>query len=97
MRLASALYANYYPYEEMELFDDYKVVIHPQDLQEGDVLLVHGGADISPSLYNKGVSSYTGAQEQLSARDFAEWELMLKARALGLPMHTASVLPYRYQ
>lgn len=86
MNLASAIYSGFYPYDQMGLFKEYKVVMQPDDLTTDDVLLVHGGSDISPSLYQKAVGSRTGASHQLSGRDHCEWQLMKKAKTLGIPI-----------
>lgn len=50
-----------------------QVVNKPSDLKEKNALLIlHGGADISPSLYGARVSSYTGADDRPSHRDELE-------------------------
>lgn len=92
MKLASALYASFYPFDEFKhddktpFFTDFRGVSTPGELTMEDCLLVHGGADISPSLYNKAVSRYTMADAQLSNRDHAEWQLMKRAKELGIPI-----------
>jgi len=92
MKLASALYGSYHPFDSMMLaenkpmFDDFLCVKKPDQLTTDMALLVHGGADISPSLYRKKVSSYTQAEASFSARDFAEWQLMKEANKLGIPI-----------
>jgi putative glutamine amidotransferase len=70
----------------MQLFDDYVVGERPKDLVEGDCLVVWGGADISPSLYNKAVGQATGADDRPSFRDAAEWELMKAAKEKKIPI-----------
>lgn len=86
MKLASALYRGHYPFDEMGLFDEYNVVTFPRDLDRNSVLVVWGGGDISPSLYNKPVGKATYADAALSRRDFLEWQLMCEARDLGIPI-----------
>ena len=41
----------------------------PNELNSESILVVHGGADIHPSLYNKGRSSRSGAYNKPSERD----------------------------
>lgn len=86
MKLFSAVYPSYYPFDEMDLFDDFAGAKEPSDLEEGGALVVWGGGDISPSLYKKDVSKYTGAQATLSHRDFCEWKLMHRAKSLEMPI-----------
>lgn len=87
MKLASALYDSFYPFDKFEgLFTDFYCAVKPVDLQPDSVLVVWGGADISPSLYNKPVSTYTNADEKLSHRDYGEWSLMNRAKDMGLPI-----------
>lgn len=84
MRLASALYDSFYPFQEMGVFDDYNLVISPNELQLDHCLVVWGGGDISPTLYNKAVSKHTEAGVLPSKRDAHEWALMQRAEKLGI-------------
>lgn len=86
MKLASAIYPSFYPFDQMDLFDGYKVVDHEDQLDKDHALVVWGGADISPSLYGREVSQHTGADERLSNRDYIEWNLMCRAVELGVPI-----------
>jgi putative glutamine amidotransferase len=86
MKLFSAMYPSYYPFDEMELFSDYAAAMKPEELEEGGCLVVWGGGDISPSLYKKEVSKYTGASAILSHRDYVEWNLMKRAKELEMPI-----------
>ena len=86
MILSSALYGDHYPFKEMGLFDDYNVVIDPEDLKENSCLVVWGGGDISPTLYDRPVGNRTWASEKLSDRDTHEWNLMSRAYEMGLPI-----------
>lgn len=86
MKLASALYDSFYPFEEMGLFDAYYKAMYPGDLDKDSCLVVWGGADISPTLYRRPVSSRTHASEKLSSRDELEWALMKRAEQLGIPI-----------
>jgi putative glutamine amidotransferase len=86
MRLVSAMYGSWYPFDDFGLFNDTFATSDPDDLRAGDVLVVWGGADISPSLYNKPVSKFTSASNKPSRRDAIEWALMQRARDLGCPI-----------
>lgn len=86
MKLASAIYDSFYPFDKMELFESYIRVNTPDELTKDHALVVWGGGDISPSLYSKEVSQYTGADERLSHRDYVEWLLMCRAEELEIPI-----------
>ena len=86
MRLASAIYSGVYPFELIPSATDMTTVMDPEDLQDNDILIVWGGADISPSLYGKPVSSRTHGDAKPSNRDVTEWNLMKRAVALGVPI-----------
>lgn len=51
-----------------------------------DALVIWGGEDISPSLYNEPVSRMTGAGKELSFRDKVEVEACKEAIARGIPL-----------
>lgn len=86
LRLVSAIYNDYGPFDRSGLFNDYVATKNPDDLKEGDCLVVWGGADISPTLYNKEPSLRTYASAKLSSRDAIEWALMQRAKELNLPI-----------
>jgi putative glutamine amidotransferase len=86
MRLVSALYQDFGPFGAINKVTAFDVVAEPSELREGDILIVHGGADISPTLYNKGRSSRSGAGPTPSRRDNMEWNLMNRAVELGIPI-----------
>ena len=86
MRLVSACYPYFDPFDELDNVNDCVSTEHPADLQEDDVLIVWGGADIWPGYYNKGLSPKSHAYPIPSNRDRCEWELMQQAVRLGLPI-----------
>jgi len=86
MKLYSAIYNGFFPFDEMGLFTDFEATRNPEDLEEEGALVVWGGEDISPSLYNKAVGSRTGARDVPSARDQVEWDLMKAAKERGIPI-----------
>ena len=86
MRLVSAIYSDGYPFDRMSFIDDFINTSNPDDLEAGDILVVWGGADIHPALYNKGRSRYSGADTRPSRRDLIEWTLMQQAKKLGIPI-----------
>lgn len=86
--LYSVLYDTFHPFQSWGLFDNY-VVIHRGDQIPADangMLLVHGGADIHPDYYKKGRSSMSGAGSKPSQRDRVEWDCMVRANEIGLPI-----------
>lgn len=86
MRLVSAIYNEWYPFHSWEIFNDFINTSDPNDLKPGDVVVVWGGADISPTLYNKNVSRMCHAGSQLSYRDKIEFALMQRAKELNIPI-----------
>lgn len=84
-RIVSVLYADFHPWDTHWPNVETVVSNNPNDLREGDILIVHGGADISPSLYNKKVSRHTHASDRPSARDVVEWDMMQYASKHGIP------------
>jgi putative glutamine amidotransferase len=87
-RLVSAIYADYHPFNQLKgVARTACYGKHDEEVfQQNDILVVHGGADISPSLYNKGRSYYSGAHSTPSRRDAIEWKLMQQAKAQGVPI-----------
>ena len=86
MRLVSAIYHGSYPFDNYFPLAEEVCTSDPNDLRKGDVLIVWGGGDISPTLYNKRVSRYTGASAKPSKRDEIEWDLMKAAKELCCPI-----------
>lgn len=86
MRLVSAYYQEFHPFDTFPIFKEFHATYDPDDLKEGDVLVVWGGADISPSLYGKRVSQRTNADAKPSHRDRIEWDLMQRAKELNIPI-----------
>lgn len=86
MRLVSAIYRDGYPFSQLPAVTSVTETSDPADLQAGDILVVWGGADISPSLYNKPVSKLTHADDRPSKRDQIEWALMQRAKELSIPI-----------
>lgn len=87
MRLMSALWADFHPFDTLPGITACDTVDDPDDLKTGDILIVHGGGDIHPSLYGKGRSSMSGADYTgPDRRDRLEWALMNRAVELGIPI-----------
>jgi putative glutamine amidotransferase len=87
MRLVSALYDDFGPFPLLNSVKSMDVVSEVKELSSEDILIVHGGADIHPSLYNKGRSSKSGAYGNgPSNRDKIEWALMQAAADIGVPI-----------
>lgn len=86
MKLISAIYTSFYPFDLMGLFNEYYSGSDPSMLDTDSCLVVWGGGDISPSLYNRDVGSMTGATNRLSERDCIEWAMMKRAKELNIPI-----------
>lgn len=86
MRIMSAFYDSCYPFNHWKGASDFAWTQDPKDLSKDDVLVVWGGSDISPTLYNKPVGRRTSAGSVPSFRDEVEWALMNKAAELDIPI-----------
>jgi putative glutamine amidotransferase len=88
-RIVAALYNEIHPFHTLPGAEDFAIVKYPEQLTERDVLILHGGEDIHPSLYKKGRSQYSHTYrdaEGPSQRDAAEWALIQEAVKLGVPI-----------
>jgi gamma-glutamyl-gamma-aminobutyrate hydrolase PuuD len=86
MRLVSGYYSDTGPFHLYPGIEDMIATSNPADLKKGDILVIWGGEDISPTLYNKPVGRWTGASERVSRRDGIEWSLMQEAVKQDLPI-----------
>ncbi len=87
MRLVSAIYGDCYPFDLFFHEAECVSTREPDDLKEGDVLIVWGGEDISPTLYNNPLHPKgSGNPHGPSKRDKIEWDLMVRANELNLPI-----------
>lgn len=86
MRLVSAFYQEYYPFDNLPVITSVEWFNEPEKLTKNDVLVVWGGGDISPSLYNKPVGKRTSASATPSLRDKVEWKMMNGAKEQGIPI-----------
>jgi putative glutamine amidotransferase len=86
MRLVSGYYDDIYPFNHMNVFTDTGYAFEADELKRGDALIIWGGEDISPTLYNKEVSRFSGSGPQISTRDAVEWSLMKRAVELEIPI-----------
>lgn len=78
MKFQSALYRD-------NTFGDTITVVLPKHLEEGRILILHGGADISPSIYNQRVGM-ANAEPIASRRDEQEIDLYNAAVEKGIPV-----------
>lgn len=85
LRIVSCLYSDFHPWDTYYPEAECVTSTNPNDLKSGDILVVHGGADISPSLYKKKKSRETFADDRPSARDMIEWAMMEHASKIGVP------------
>lgn len=86
LRLVSAYYEDYYPFDRMGMFSHFISSSDPNILNGNDVLLVWGGEDIHPSLYGHIRHGRSHAGDSISRRDRIEWTMMQRAKELGIPI-----------
>jgi gamma-glutamyl-gamma-aminobutyrate hydrolase PuuD len=81
--IAGNFYGAHTPF--VHLFKDLLMlsVGKPHTFKEGDVLLLGGGEDIAPEIYNQKPSRYNGSQVGLSRRDDWEVSLFKSAQSAG--------------
>lgn len=84
MKIYSAIYEDYAHVNILFPQATTEVVTKPEELNEEGILIIHGGADISPTIYNQKPTKYTQATEELSKRDKIELSLMKKAIEKGI-------------
>ena len=83
MKLYNALYDGADPFGLIRKTTSAQV---PSELTEDGVLLLHGGADISPSIYKQRSNAMCFASNSPSKRDADEMELVKKAQRMGIPI-----------
>ncbi len=86
MRLVSGYYSDFYPFHKLPGINSLALASDPDDLEKGDVLIIWGGADISPVFYNKPLSKHGCGSVPPSKRDAVEWALMNRAKELECPI-----------
>ena len=84
MKLFSALYG--IDVDPFGLLRNVTTAFRPKDLTEDGVLLLHGGADISPSIYKQQSNARCYADKKPSVRDQEEMDLIERAKQLGIPI-----------
>jgi len=84
LKIYSALYNHFHPLDVFFPNWECTCIDSPEEIDAPGVLILHGGSDISPSLYNKGRSSKTRADETPSRRDMVEWECLRGAKEKGV-------------
>jgi gamma-glutamyl-gamma-aminobutyrate hydrolase PuuD len=85
-RLVSALWEDFHPFDQLPGISDYARAQDTDDLKPGDILITHGGEDISPSIYGQRANRYTSADNWLSNRDTIEVNLINRAKELDVPV-----------
>ena len=86
MRLVSVLYNDCGPFNQLSVVDSWRVENNPKYLTEEDILLLHGGEDISPSIYNQEPNEFCFAPRKPSRRDTLEIACVEQAVKMGLPI-----------
>jgi anthranilate/para-aminobenzoate synthase component II len=72
--------------DPFRLINDVKSIYNPFDLTADGALLLHGGADISPSIYKQEPNDYCFADRKPSYRDELELAMIERARKLDIPI-----------
>lgn len=86
-RIVSAIYNDF-----AHLGDYYKdaavhVSRYASDLTTDDILLLHGGQDISPSYYDEEPSKHVSSGLNVpTERDKTEWAMLQRAMELNIPV-----------
>jgi len=81
------LYSVYYSsIDPFGIFGETTNVKHPNQLTKDGALLLHGGGDISPSIYNQEPNSHCHAGNRPSQRDLEEIEFVNQALKMELPI-----------
>ncbi len=83
MRLYSAIYQSKDPFG---IFDEVVPCFDETQLDKDGVLLLHGGADISPSIYKEKANRFCYAKDKPSDRDEREMRFIDKAQQLQIPI-----------
>ena len=87
MKIVSVLYNDHSPFDTFFPNADLLVANGPGDIPEDAAFIIlHGGADISPSLYNAPLAKQTWADAKPSHRDSVEWACIRQAADLGVPI-----------
>ena len=86
MKIFSALWDSYHPFDSFYPDTKFIAAFEPEDLTTSDgFLIIWGGEDIHPSIYNRpNMGSHVGNHR--SERDVFEEALCLKAIEIGLPI-----------
>ncbi len=79
--------ALYHDDAHLDVFGTLETIHHPAEItSKNSILILHGGSDISPSIYGQKPSKRNGADEQLSSRDLSEIIIAKRAIELGIPI-----------
>ena len=73
-------------YDPFALIDDVVSADRPEDLTSDGVLLLHGGADISPSIYGQRTNQYCSADDKPNHRDRVEMDMIQAAKERNMPI-----------
>lgn len=90
-KLVSAVYDDFHPfYALLDGQDDPASALitsaNPDDLDTDSILILWGGGDISPALYNCKLSPMGGGGEEPGPRDQVEWAMLQRAIELVIPI-----------
>ena len=68
------------------LFDEVVAYKDGMDIQKFDAMVLWGGEDICPKLYEQKPNAFNEAGDLPSGRDLLEWKLVKQAVGYGIPM-----------
>lgn len=90
-RLSSVLYDDFHPFYGLldmkrDANEALRVIDDPKELEANDILILWGGGDISPKLYNQHVTRHGGGSEEPNRRDRIEWACLQRAIELKVPI-----------
>jgi len=84
MKIYSAIYNDYAHLDDLFPEATCLTINNPDELDEPGILIIHGGSDISPTIYNQAPIKQTQATAKLSKRDETELALMKHAVKKGI-------------
>jgi putative glutamine amidotransferase len=92
MKLVSAVYDDFHPFYELlsgtvqEKLEHMIVSANSDVLDAESILILWGGGDISPALYNKKRSRWGNGEDTPGRRDREEWAMLQRAIKLNIPI-----------
>lgn len=86
LKFYHAIFADDKPFRLYFPDAEHVTVDRAEELEKPGVLVIWGGGDISPAIYNRDVHPRTGAGDRITGRDRIEVALARKAIEIGMPI-----------